>query len=70
MPSQQQSAYRHLLIEHYLLQLHGESLRKQVISLKNQGYKTEPAFAMALNLEGDPYLALLQLADELLKPKA
>lgn len=65
-PTQLQPAYRHLLIEHHLLQQHGEPLRQQVISLKNLGYKTEPAFAIALQIAGDPYKALLQLANELL----
>ena len=50
-----------MLVEDKLLAQHGEAFRQQIVSLKRQGYKTEPAFALALGLEGDPYLALLTL---------
>lgn len=63
IPSHQQDAYRHLLIEHRLLQERGTVFREQVINLKQQGLKTEPAFAQLLGLEGDPYEALLQLEE-------
>jgi hypothetical protein len=59
IPTWQQNAYRHMLAEYELLQYYGEAFRQQIVSLKKQGYKTEPAFAKALNLTGDPYLALL-----------
>ena len=59
VPTKQQFAYRHLLIEYQLLQKYGEAFRRQIIALKKQGHKTEPAFAIALGLSGDPYLALL-----------
>lgn len=59
IPSRQQMAYRHMLVEYHLLELHGEDFRKKVIALKQQGIKTEPAFALLLGLEGDPYTALL-----------
>ncbi len=58
VPVVRQAAYRHLLAEYNLLQQHGDWLKQQVIYLKNNGYKTEPAFAQALNLPGDPYEAL------------
>lgn len=61
IPTKQQLAYRHMLIEHSLLTKYGETLRQEIIQLKRQGYKTEPAFAKALNLTGDPYIALLHL---------
>lgn len=54
-----QYGYRHMIIEHAILQLEGDDFRKEIIRLKEQGYKTEPAFAKLLGLEGDPYLALL-----------
>jgi len=57
--TQKQFAYRHLMVEYKLLQRYGEAFRQQIISLKKQGHKTEPAFAIALGLSGDPYLALL-----------
>ena len=60
IPTKQQFAYRHLIVEHTLLSKHGEEFRKQIIQLKQQGEKTEPAFALALGLTGDPYTELLK----------
>lgn len=60
-PVKQQYAYRHMIIEHTLLQQKGESFRQEIIALKQLGYKTEPAFAKALNLTGNPYAALLAI---------
>jgi hypothetical protein len=60
-PIEGQHAYRHMLIEHRLLKERGPSFRRAIIRLKNQGFKTEPAFAKLLGLEGDPYLGLLSL---------
>jgi Domain of unknown function (DUF4269) len=62
-PVKQQEAYRHMVVEYVLLMEHGEPLRREVIRLKNSGIKTEPAFAKALGLQGDPYEALLKLGD-------
>ncbi|MDL2241772.1 DUF4269 domain-containing protein [Bacteroidales bacterium OttesenSCG-928-L03] len=59
IPTQEQNAYRHMLVEHRLLTEHGESFRQAVIRLKEQGMKTEPAFAHLLGLAGDPYQSLL-----------
>ncbi len=64
IPSKQQFAYRHMLIEYQLLNEKGEEFRKQIINLKKQGYKTEPAFAMLLNIEGNPYTELLKYENE------
>lgn len=61
IPTQQQHAYLHMLIEHNLLLKKGEIFRQQVIELKKQGFKTEPAFAMLLGLQGDAYEELLKL---------
>lgn len=60
IPTKQQFAYRHLIIEHNLLNKRGEKFRQQIIKLKRQGQKTEPAFALALGLTGDPYNELLK----------
>ncbi|WP_251029892.1 MULTISPECIES: DUF4269 domain-containing protein [unclassified Pedobacter] len=60
-PTTQQNAYRHMLIEQKLLLAKGEKFRQDIIDLKNQGYKTEPAFAKLLGLEGNPYEELLKL---------
>lgn len=62
IPSKQQNAFRHLLIEQQILAEKGEEFRLEIINLKLQGYKTEPAFAQLLKLEGDPYLSLLTLS--------
>lgn len=60
IPTKQQFAYRHLIVEYNLLNKHGEKFRQQIIELKRQGHKTEPAFALALGLTGDPYTELLE----------
>lgn len=60
IPTQQQNAYRHMLIEYKILCEKGEAFRQKIIDLKQQGYKTEPAFAIMLGLTGDPYLELLK----------
>ena len=57
----QQWAYRHMLIEHKLLEKYGPEFKAKVISLKEKGIKTEATFAMLLQLHGDPYEVLLQL---------
>ncbi|RYD74479.1 MAG: DUF4269 domain-containing protein, partial [Sphingobacteriales bacterium] len=59
--TEDQNAYRHMLVEHKILQEKGEDFRKQIIELKNQGYKTEVAFAKLLALKGDAYEELLKL---------
>ena len=59
IPVKEQFAYRHLIIENNLLRKKGDDFRTQIIELKKQGYKTEPAFAAALGLTGNPYIELL-----------
>ena len=54
---------RHFRIEQRLLRLEPR-LRLEVHRLKQRGLKTEPAFAKALNLDGDPYQAILDLENE------
>lgn len=61
LPATQQYAYRHLVVEAAILQVGGEAWRRAVQRLKQQGWKTEPAFAWLLALPGDPYDALLAL---------
>jgi hypothetical protein len=60
VPVKQQLAYRHMVIEHWLLSTRGASFKKKILELKANDVKTEPAFAQVLGLEGDPYDALLQ----------
>lgn len=60
-PVNEQEAYRHMLIEWKILQEKGDLFKQQIIELKKQGYKTEPAFAKLLGFHGDPYTELLKL---------
>ncbi len=55
------NGYRHMMVEAKLLNLYGNDFRNKVLELKKKGFKTEPAIAKLLNLDGDPYLALLKL---------
>ncbi|NJK38245.1 MAG: DUF4269 domain-containing protein [Oscillatoriales cyanobacterium RM2_1_1] len=60
IPTNKQWGVRHFRIEQRLLAL-SPSLRTIVTELKRSGLKTEPAFAKALGLSGEPYLAMLCL---------
>ncbi len=64
-PTQLQNAYRHMIIEHRILQERDEAFRTNIIRLKQEGMKTEPAFAQLLGLEGDPYATLLTFYDDI-----
>jgi hypothetical protein len=64
IPVEQQRGWRHFAVEQRLLALGGEDLPVAVLALRGQGMKTEPAFAAALRLRGDPYLALLDLGEQ------
>lgn len=72
LPVAQQHGWRHLLVERAVLAAGGEAWRTAVRALKQQGLKTEPAFARLLGLPGDPYAALLTLEswpDEMLRER-
>jgi hypothetical protein len=58
-----QAGFRHMVVEARLLALAGDLLRAEVVRRKRAGQKTEPAFAAALGLSGDPYERLLDLFD-------
>jgi len=60
-PVRQQNAYRHMVVEARVLAAGGVAWQQAVRRLKEQGIKTEPAFAQLLGLAGDPYVALLTL---------
>jgi hypothetical protein len=60
-PVNEQDGWRHFLIERRLLELGGQRFRAAVRRERQRGVKTEPAFAAALRLEGDPFFALLDL---------
>ncbi|SEQ88459.1 protein of unknown function [Virgibacillus subterraneus] len=62
-PVHKQHAYLHMVIELELLQ-QDSKLRKNVVKLKQQGYKTEPAFCTILGITGDPYAGLIQFGVE------
>ena len=64
IPVEQQRGWRHFAVEQRLLALGGDDLPVAVLALRGQGMKTEPAFAAALRLRGDPYLALLDLGEQ------
>ncbi|MCM1989364.1 DUF4269 domain-containing protein [Oceanirhabdus seepicola] len=57
---EKQNGYRHMIIENRILNFGGSKVKDIIIKYKNNGLKTEPAFAKYLNLSGNPY-------DELLK---
>ena len=60
-PISEQCGWRHFLVEQRLLALGGNIFRVAVMARRNNGMKTEPAFAAVLGLDGDPYQALLNL---------
>jgi len=47
-----------MIIEHEILKAKGENFRLEIIKLKQNGYKTEPAFGVLLDLNENPYLEL------------
>ncbi|MFH4968442.1 DUF4269 domain-containing protein [Gaetbulibacter sp. M240] len=61
VPTKEQNAFRHMVIEDCILQSKGNEFRSAIRRLKSSGLKTEEAFAQLLGLKGDPYEALLQL---------
>ena len=64
IPVEQQRGWRHFTVERRLLTLGGHGFRAVVLALRQRGMKTEPAFVAAVQLTGDPYLALLDLGDQ------
>ncbi len=61
IPTDEQNAYRHMIVEHRILEQNGDEFKNDVIKLKLNGIKTEPAFAMLLGLEGNPFDEILKL---------
>ena len=60
-PVDEQPAWRHFDVERRLLSLDNGRLRAVLVRLPAMGQKTEPAFAAALGVDGDPYEAMLRL---------
>jgi len=61
-PVWRQNAVRHMLVERRLLRLGGWWAAQAVRRLKEEGLKTEPAFARVFGLDGDPYRRLSELS--------
>ena len=62
VPVIKQNAYRHMDMEARLLTIGGQDAYREIRQLKEQGTKTEPAFARYFQIPGDdPYQALLDL---------
>ncbi len=62
-PTENQNAYRHMIIEHKILSSKNDKFRAEIIQLKKEGLKTEPAFARLLGLQGNPYEELLKFKE-------
>ena len=60
-PTKNQNAYKHMIIEHQILNSKDYEFRTKIMELKRKGLKTEPAFAKLLGLSGNPYGELLKL---------
>lgn len=61
-PATGQNAYRHMIAEYRILQERGKDFKNEIIALKKQGIKTEPAFGILLGLE-NPYEDLLNFKE-------
>ena len=61
LPTKKQNGYRHMIMEERLLKLGGEDFKREIIKLKKEGIKTEPAFTKYLKIGGNPYIELLKL---------
>lgn len=64
VPTKKQLSYRHMVVEYELMQKNGAGFKQAIMKLKHDGFKTEPAFARVLQLEGDPYVELLNKYDK------
>lgn len=59
----EQNAYRHLCQTARVIRLGGDPWKHAIRRLKERGMKTEPAVALCLALEGDPFEAVLSLEE-------
>lgn len=59
--SKDTNGYRHMMVEYRILNIAEDGFKEDIINLKRNGSKTEPAFAKVLNLQGNPYEELLKL---------
>lgn len=63
IPTDKQNAYRHMIVEHRVLEQKGTGFKHEIKKLKSNGIKTEPAFAKLLKIEGNPFDELLKLEE-------
>lgn len=63
VPVEKQYGVIHLNIEDRLLRLAGNVANENIRKLKQQGIKTEPAFAIYFKISGDPYVELANMAN-------
>jgi hypothetical protein len=61
VPSEMQDGFRYMVVEDRLLSIGGAAMQSSIRALKQSGLGTEHAFAQYLQLEGDPYAAILEL---------
>lgn len=61
LPVREQPGWRHFVVERRLLSIGGHTFRSAVMARREQGAKTEPAFADVLGLAGDPFAVMLEL---------
>jgi len=59
IPTELQNGYRHMVIEDQILRSRDENFRLEIVKLKENGIKTEPAFGLLLGLNGNVYQELL-----------
>lgn len=61
IPTSQQNAYKHMLIEYKILKANDLAFKTEILKLKSEGYTTEAAFAKQLGLSGNPFVELLKV---------
>ncbi|PJZ56175.1 DUF4269 domain-containing protein [Leptospira barantonii] len=61
LPIVEQMGFVHLQVEHKILCIAGENFKNRIRVLKNEGWKTEPAFAHLLGIQESPYHALYDM---------
>jgi predicted metalloenzyme YecM len=59
IPTMKQKAFKHFQVEERILAQTNDLFKKKIFEIRNNGIKTEPAFAKALSIDKEPYLELL-----------
>ena len=63
IPTDKQNAYRHMIVEHRILEQKGAEFKHKIKKLKSNGIKTDPAFAKLLKLTGNPFDEILKFEE-------